>query len=100
MSSIDNKGENEFNYDESNMVGKSENSEEEEDDEISDRIKKEIIKDKDAITQQKKKDSKYFYHDISILITQITVDVNSKGKIEIWFNYQYAIFYVIYILLC
>lgn len=58
MSSIDNKGENEFNYDESNMVGKSENSEEEEDDEISDRIKKEIMKDKDAITQQKKKDSK------------------------------------------
>lgn len=58
MSSIDNKGENEFNYDESNMVGKSENSEEEEDDEISDRIKKEIMKDKDIITQQKKKDSK------------------------------------------
>lgn len=58
MSSIDNKGENEFNYDESNMVGKSENSEEEEDDEISDRIKKEIMKDKDILTQQKKKDSK------------------------------------------
>ena len=58
MSSIDDKGENEFNYDESNMVGKSENSEEEEDDEISDRIKKEIMKDKDVITQQKKKDSK------------------------------------------
>ena len=58
MSSIDNKGENEFNYDESNIVGKSENSEEEEDEEISDRIKKEIMKDKDVITQQKKKDSK------------------------------------------
>ena len=58
MSSIDNKGENEFNYDESNMVGRSENSEEEEDDEISDRIKKEIMKDKDVITKQKKKDSK------------------------------------------
>jgi hypothetical protein len=58
MSSIDNKGENEFNDDESNMVGKSENSEEEEDEEISDRIKKEIMKDKDVITQQKKKDNK------------------------------------------
>ena len=58
MSSIDNKGENEFNYDESNMVGRSENSEEEEDDEISDRIKKEIMKDKDVITKHKKKDSK------------------------------------------
>jgi len=58
MSSINNKGENEFNDDESNMVGKSENSEEEEDEEISDRIKKEIMKDKDVITQQKKKDNK------------------------------------------
>ena len=55
MSSIDNKGENEYNYDESNIVGKSENSEEEEDEEISDRIKKEIMKDKDVIAQQKKK---------------------------------------------
>lgn len=58
MSSIDNKGENEYNYDESNIVGKSENSEEEEDEEISDRIKKEIMKDKDVTAQQKKKDSK------------------------------------------
>ena len=36
MSSIDNKGENEFNDDESNIIGKSEDNE---DEEITDKIK-------------------------------------------------------------
>jgi hypothetical protein len=48
MSSIDNKGENEYSDDESNIVGK---SGEEGDEQVSDRIKKEIKKDTDVITQ-------------------------------------------------
>jgi hypothetical protein len=48
MSSIDNKGENEYRDDESNIVGK---SGEEGDEQVSDRIKKEIRKDTDVITQ-------------------------------------------------
>jgi hypothetical protein len=42
MSSIDNRGENEFADDESNIVGKSEENSEEEDQEILKTIKKEI----------------------------------------------------------
>ena len=49
MSSIDNKGENEYSDDESNIVGK---SGEDGDEQVSDRIKKEIIKDTDFITQE------------------------------------------------
>ena len=49
MSSISNSGENEFAEEESNMVGKSENNtEEEEDKEILKSIKKEISEDKDG----------------------------------------------------
>jgi hypothetical protein len=48
MSSIDNKGENEYSDDESNIVGK---SGEDGDEQVSDRIKKEIRKDTDVITQ-------------------------------------------------
>ncbi|HEU5461768.1 MAG TPA: hypothetical protein VFU79_05805 [Nitrososphaeraceae archaeon] len=48
MSSIDNKGENEYSDDESNIVGK---SGEDGDEQVSDRIKKEIKKDTDVITQ-------------------------------------------------
>lgn len=48
MSSIDSKGENEYSDDESNIVGK---SGEEGDEQLSDRIKKEIRKDTDVITQ-------------------------------------------------
>ena len=44
MSSIDNRGENEFADDESNIVGKSENNSEEDDQKILKRIKKEISK--------------------------------------------------------
>jgi len=44
LSSIDNRGENEFADDESNIVGKSENNTEEEDKKILKRIKKEISK--------------------------------------------------------
>jgi hypothetical protein len=40
MSSIDNKGENEYYNDESNIVGKSEESIEDEDKELSDKIKR------------------------------------------------------------
>jgi hypothetical protein len=46
MSSIDSKGENEYYDDESNIVGKSEESIEEEDKELSEKIKREITKDK------------------------------------------------------
>ncbi len=42
MSSIDNSGENEFAYEESNVVGKSEDNPEEEDKKILKAIKKEI----------------------------------------------------------
>jgi hypothetical protein len=48
MSSIDNKGENEYSDDESNIVGK---SGEDGNEQVSDRIKKEIRKDTDVITQ-------------------------------------------------
>jgi hypothetical protein len=58
MSSIDNKGENEYYNDESNIVGKSEESVEEKDKDLSDKIKREIRKDIDIITQENKvKDS-------------------------------------------
>jgi hypothetical protein len=43
MSSINDSGENEFAYEESNMVGTSENTTEEEDKRIIKSIKKEII---------------------------------------------------------
>jgi hypothetical protein len=49
MSSIDSKGENEYSDDESNIVGK---SGEDGDEQVSDRIKKEIRKDTDVITQE------------------------------------------------
>jgi hypothetical protein len=58
MSSIDNRGENEFYDDESNIVGKSEEDEEEENKQLSDKIKKEIRKDVNIITQQEKDDNK------------------------------------------
>ena len=48
MSSIDSKGENEYSDDESNIVGK---SGEESEEQVSDRIKKEIRKDTDIGTQ-------------------------------------------------
>ena len=53
MSSPNNKGENEFYDDESYIVGKSEESEEE-NKQLSDKIKKEIRKNVDIITQHKK----------------------------------------------
>ncbi len=49
MSSIDNKGENEYSDYESNIVGK---SGEEGEEQVSDRIKKEIRKDMDVIPQE------------------------------------------------
>ena len=52
MSSIDNKGENEFYDDESNIVGKSEEDEEEQNKQLTDKIKKEIRKDTNITTQQ------------------------------------------------
>jgi hypothetical protein len=45
MSSINNRGENEFADDESNIVGKSEENSEEEDLEVLKTIKKEISKE-------------------------------------------------------
>jgi hypothetical protein len=47
MSSIDNRGENEFSDDESNIVGNSEGNSEEDDQIILKRIKKEISKSED-----------------------------------------------------
>ncbi len=47
MSSIKNRGENEFADDESNIVGKSEENEEEEDQKILKTIKKEISHEED-----------------------------------------------------
>ena len=58
MSSIDSKGENEFYDDESNIVGKSEEDEEEENKQLSDTIKKEIRKGVNIITQKEKDDNK------------------------------------------
>ena len=58
MSSIESKGENEFNYDETNIVGKSEKSEEEENEQISATIKKEIMKDTNVLSQEEKDNSK------------------------------------------
>ena len=52
MSSIESKGENEFKYDETNIVGKSEEDEEEQNKQLSDKIKKEIRKDVNITTQQ------------------------------------------------
>jgi hypothetical protein len=51
MSSIDNTGENEFNDDESNIIGKSEDNE---DEEITDKIKDEIKEDINIITKKRK----------------------------------------------
>ena len=48
MSSIKNRGENEFADDESNIVGKSEENEEEQDQEILKTIKKEISQEEDT----------------------------------------------------
>lgn len=58
MSSIESKGENEFNYDETNIVGKSEKSEEEENEQISATIKKEIMKDTNVLSPEEKDNSK------------------------------------------
>lgn len=58
MSSIESKGENEFNYDETNIVGKSEKSEEEENEQISTTIKKEIMKDTNVLSSNEKDNSK------------------------------------------
>ena len=58
MSSIESKGENEFNYDETNIVGKSEKSEEEENEQISATIKKEIMKDTNVLSPEEKGKSK------------------------------------------
>ena len=58
MSSIDSKGENEFYDDESNIVGKSEEDEEEENKQLSDKIKKEIRKDVNITTRQEKDNNK------------------------------------------
>ena len=58
MSSIESKGENEFKYDETNIVGKSEKSEEEENEQISTIIKKEIMKDTNVLSPEEKGNSK------------------------------------------
>lgn len=58
MSSIESKGENEFKYDETNIVGKSEKSEEEENEQISTTIKKEIMKDTNVLSPEEKDNSK------------------------------------------
>lgn len=58
MSSIDSKGENEFYDDESNIVGKSEEDEEEQNKQLSDKIKKEIRKDVNITTRQEKDNNK------------------------------------------
>ena len=55
MSSIDNIGENEFNDEESNIIGKSEDNE---DEEITDKIKDEIKKDRNILTQQENQDNR------------------------------------------
>jgi hypothetical protein len=47
MSSINDNGENEFAYEESNVVGKSENNPEEEDKKILKSIKKEISEEEE-----------------------------------------------------
>ena len=53
MSSINDSGENEFAYEESNVVGKSENNPEEEDKKILKSIKKEIAEEEGESEDQK-----------------------------------------------
>src|SRR5829696_8271447 len=55
MSSIDNIGENEFKDEESNIIGKSEDNE---DEEIADKINDEIKKDTNTITQKENQDNR------------------------------------------
>ena len=64
MSSIDNIGENEFKDEESNIIGKSEVNE---DEEIDDRLKDEIKKDMNIITQKENQDNResQFYLEIT-----------------------------------
>ena len=64
MSSIDNTGENEFNDDESNIIGKSEDNE---DEEITDKIKDEIKEDINIITKKENR-----YNDESQFCFEIT----------------------------
>lgn len=53
MSSINDSGENEFAYEESNVVGKSENNSKEEDKKILKSIKKEIAEEEGESEDQK-----------------------------------------------
>ncbi len=78
MSSIDNIGENEFNDEESNIIGKSEDNE---DEEISDKIKDEIKKDMSIITQKENQDNRKSQFSFGITSEELKEKLyNKSGK--------------------
>ena len=77
MSSIDNIGENEFNDDESNIIGKSEDNE---DEEITDKIKDEIKKeDRNILTQQENQDNREFLFCFEITSEELKEKLKDKS---------------------
>jgi len=77
MSSIDNIGENEFNDDESNIIGKSEDNE---DEEITDKIKDEIKKeDRNILTQQENQDNREFQFCFEITSEELKEKLKDKS---------------------
>jgi glyoxylase-like metal-dependent hydrolase (beta-lactamase superfamily II)/rhodanese-related sulfurtransferase len=79
MSSIDNLGENEFKDEESNIIGKSEDNE---DEEIADKIKDEIKKeDRNIINQKENQDSAGSQFSFEITSEELKEKLNKKtGK--------------------
>ena len=77
MSSIDNTGENEFNDEESNIIGKSEDNE---DEEIADKIKDEIKKeDRNILTQQEYQDNREFQFCFEITSEELKEKLKDKS---------------------
>ena len=77
MSSIDNIGENEFNDEESNIIGKSEDNE---DEEITDKIKDEIKKeDRNILTQQENQDNREFLFCFEITSEELKEKLKDKS---------------------
>jgi rhodanese-related sulfurtransferase len=85
MSSIDNIGENEFNDEESNIIGKSEDNEDEEI--AADKIKDEIKKDKNSLTQQEIQDNRESQFCFEITSEELNEKLQDKsGKPVIIFD--------------
>jgi rhodanese-related sulfurtransferase len=77
MSSIDNIGENELNDEESNIIGKSEDNE---DEEIADKIKDEIKKeDRNILTQEENQDNREFQFCFEITSEELKEKLQDKS---------------------